>query len=100
MKIAKIAWVVFVTIALMLYVAGAIVYYTQLKQVCNAPVLECGEYDLPTAVGVSQLAAVGLSHDAYALLRVGFRVVFALVPIGLGLLIFARRRNEPFALLV
>ena len=97
---AQIAWVVVVAAALLMYVAGSAVYYGQLRQVCTAAAEQCAEFDYATPTGVAQLAARGLSLDAYALLRVGFRVVFGLVPITLGLLIFARRRSEPIALLI
>ena len=85
---------------LLMYVAGSVVYYGQLRQVCTAAAEQCAQYDYATPAGIAQLAARGLSLDAYTLLRVGFRLVFGLVPITLGLLIFARRRSEPIALLV
>ena len=97
---AQVAWVVIVAAALLMYVAGSVVYYGQLRQVCTAAAEQCAQYDYATPTGVAQLAARGFSLDAYALLRVGFRLVFGLVPITLGLLIFARRRGEPIALLV
>jgi hypothetical protein len=97
---AQIAWVVVVAAALLMYAAGSVVYYGQLRQICTAAARQCAEFDYATPTGVAQLAARGLSLDTYALLRVGFRLVFGLVPITLGFLIFARRRSEPIALLV
>lgn len=97
---AQIAWVVVVAAALLMYVAGSAVYYGQLRQVCAAAVEQCAEYSYATPTGAAQLAARGLSLDAYALLRAGFRVLLGLVPITLGLLIFARKRSEPIALLI
>ena len=97
---AQIAWVVVVAAALLMYVAGSAVYYGQLRQVCAAAAEQCAEFDYATPTGAAQLAARGLSLDAYALLRAGFRVILGLVPITLGLLIFARKRSEPIALLV
>ncbi len=75
-------------------------YYGQLRQVCTATAEQCAQFDFATPTGVAQLAARGLSLDAYALLRVSLRGVFALVPLTLGFLIFARRRSEPIALLI
>ena len=100
LRVAQIAWVLFVALALVLYGAGVVVYFNGLRQICAAPPAACGEYDYPTALGAAQLAGAGLSLDIYALLVVGFRVLYSLIPIGLGLLIFARKRNEPFALVV
>ncbi len=97
---AQIAWVLFVALTLVLYGAGVVVYFSGLRQICAAPPAVCGEYDYPTALGAAQLAVAGLSLDMYALLVVGFRVLYSLIPIGLGLLIFARKRTEPFALVV
>ncbi len=97
---AQITWVVVVAAALLMYVAGSVVYFVQLRQVCTATAAQCAQYDYATPTGAAQLAAHGLSLNAYAFLRVGFRIVFGLVPITLGFLIFARRRNEPIALLV
>jgi hypothetical protein len=97
---AQIAWVIVVAAALLMYVAGSAVYHGQLRQVCTAAAEQCAEFDYATPTRVAQLAARGFSLDAYALLRVGFRVVFDLVPITLGILIFARKRSEPIALLI
>ncbi|WP_423223200.1 hypothetical protein [Candidatus Amarolinea aalborgensis] len=97
---AQIAWMVVVAVALLMFVAGSAVYYGQLRQVCTAAAAQCAEFDYATPTGVAQLAARGLSLDAYALLRLGILVVYALIPLTLGLLIFARKRSEPIALLV
>jgi len=70
-------------------------------EICeNYPPNQCAEFDYATPTGAAQLAARGLSLDAYALLRAGFRVLLGLVPITLGLMIFARKRSEPIALLI
>lgn len=95
---ARAAWLVFAVLVILMYAAGALIYFDQLRRVCTAPPATCAQYDYPTPLGVTQLAAVGLSLDTYALLRAGYRVVSALVPIALGLLIFARKPDEPFAL--
>jgi len=97
---AQIAWVAVVAAALLMYVAGSLLHFSQLRQVCTATAEQCAEFDYATTTGVAQLAARGLSLDAYALLRASFRIVLGLVPITLGFLIFARRRSEPIALLV
>lgn len=100
MRLAQIVWLVFVSITLVLYAAGTLIYHDQLRQICTAPVEQCREFDLPTPLGAQQLATAGLSLDAYASLVVGFRVVLGILPLTLGLLIFARKRNEPMALFV
>lgn len=99
-RLAQIAWLVFVSLTLVLYVAGTLIYYNQWRQICIAPVEQCREFDLPTPLGAQQLAAAGLSLDTYALLVVGFRLVLGIVPLTLSLIIFARKRNEPMALFV
>ncbi len=97
---AQITWVAIVVAALLMYVAGSVLHFSQLRQVCTATAEQCAEFDQATTIGLAQLDALGISLEAYALFLVGFRVVFSLVPIALGLLIFARRRNEPISLLV
>ena len=97
---AQIAWIMASTIVLLLFLAGSIVYFQQLRQVCTASVEFCGEFDYATPVGVAQLAEHGLSLDEYAFLRAGIRIIYSLIPISLGLLIFARRGSEPIALLI
>ena len=99
-RLAQIGWLVFVSITLVLYSAGTFIYLNQLRQICTAPMEQCREFDLPTPLGAQQLAAAGLSLDTYALLVVGFRLVLGIVPLALGLIIFARKRNEPMALFV
>ena len=100
LRVAQIAWLVFVSTTLVLYTVGTLIYFDQLRQICTAPVEQCREFDLPTPLGAVQLAAAGLSLDSYALLVVGFRVVLGILPFALGLLIFTRKRNEPMALFV
>ena len=97
---AQIAWVVVVAFVLLMYVAASLVSYSQLRQVCTATVEQCAESGFATSTGAAQLAARGLSLEVFALLQTGIRLVFQLIPITLGLLIFARRRSEPIALLV
>ena len=97
---AQVAWVGVVAAALLMYVAGSAVYYGQLRQVCTVAAEQCAQFGYATPTGVAQLAARGLSLEAYALLRVGALIVYQLIPITLGLAIFARRRSEPIALLV
>lgn len=97
---AQVIWVVVVTGALLMYMAGSILYYQQLQQVCTAGAEQCGEFDYATPAGVAQLADRGLSLEAYALLVVTTRSIFSLIPAALGILIFFRKRSEPIALLV
>lgn len=97
---AQTAWIVASTIVLLFFLAGSIVYFQQLRQVCTALVEQCAEFDYATPVGVAQLAEHGLSLDEYAFLRAGIRITYSLVPITLGFLIFVRRRSEPIALLM
>jgi hypothetical protein len=97
---AQIAWIVLVTASLLMYAAGSVVNFDQLRQVCTLAAEQCAEFDYASAVEAAQLAAHGLSLNAYALLVEGFRIILTLVPITLAILIFVRRRDEPIALLV
>lgn len=100
LRIARIGWVVVVTAALLMYAAGVVVHYNMLRQVCTLPPQVCGEFDIPTATGAAQLDATGMSLETYALLAVGFRLAYSVLPIGLGLLIYARKRDAPLGLVV
>ncbi len=97
---AQIGWLIVVTVALLMYVAGTVLNYRQLQLVCTAAAELCGEHDYATPAGVAQLAARGISLNTYARVLVGYQVVTSLIPIVLGVLIFLRRRSEPIALLV
>jgi hypothetical protein len=100
LRVAQVAWVVVVTIALLMYAASVVLSYNALQQICTQPPPVCAQSDLPTADSAAQLASAGLSLESYALLSVGIRVFYSILPIALGLLIFARKRDELFALLV
>ena len=97
---AQIAWIVLVTASLLMYAAGSVVNFGQMRQVCTVTAEQCAQFDYATAAEAAQLGAHGFSLDAYALLVVGFRSILNLIPISLAILIFARRRDEPMALLV
>jgi hypothetical protein len=97
---AQIAWVVLVTASLLMYAAGSVVNFGQLRQLCTLTAEQCAQFDYASTAEAAQLAAHGLSLDAYALLVEGFRIILTLVPITLAILIFVRRRDEPIALLV
>ena len=100
LRLAQIVWVIAVAGILLMGVAGSVLYYERLRQVCLAEAMVCGQLDLATPAGVDQLAARGLSLESYALLLVAYRLLTSLIPTVLGILIFYRRRSEPIALLV
>jgi hypothetical protein len=61
-------------------------------------VLTAVEFDYATSAEVEQLAASGWSLSRYAFVRVGFRVMFALVPLAIALVVFLRKGDKPIAL--
>jgi signal transduction histidine kinase len=81
--------------ALALVALGAPHEYAILSQPCA----QCQGPRL-TPAGVAELAGYGISPGAYAGYLLSFEILFVLVWIGVGALIFWRRRADPFALLV
>jgi hypothetical protein len=100
LRLAQVAWVVATLLVIGMYLAGAVIYYESLRQVCAAPAQQCQAFDYATPIQAAQLAATGVSLDTYAVLRLGLRVVLALAPLALGLLIFARNRAQPIRLVI
>jgi hypothetical protein len=98
MRFARAAWVIYVALTLGMYIVGAVLYFNELRQVCLQPAEQCLAFDYATPVEVEQLAASGWSLSMYALVRVGFRVLFALVPLALALLVFLHKGDKPIAL--
>jgi hypothetical protein len=98
--LAQLIWISATTLMIGMYLAGAVIYYDHLRQVCAAPAQQCQAFDYATPIQAAQLAATGLSLDTYAVLRLGLRVVLALAPLALGLLIFARNRAQPISLVI
>lgn len=100
LRVAQIAWVILVASALVMFAAGAVIQYGALRQVCTALPEQCAEHEYATPPAAAQLNAAGISLDTYALLIVGIPILFALLPIGLGVLIFVRKHDEFIGLLV
>ena len=100
LRTAQIAWIIFVVPALVLYIAGWLIQFDTLHRVCTDVAAQCAEFDYVTPVALEQLNTAGISMDAYAWLVAGVSLLYAILPVGLGLLIFIRKRDEFIGLLV
>ncbi len=98
MRFARAVWAIYFVLTLGMYVVGVVLYFNELRQVCTLPAEQCLEFDYATSAEVEQLAASGWSLSRYAFVRVGFRVMFALVPLALALVVFLRKGDKPIAL--
>jgi hypothetical protein len=94
LRLAQMAWVVLVSMALFLYVLGGIVYFQQLSQICTGTRLECHEHELATPEDFANLQREGLSLRDWAIANIAYRVVITATFAIVGFLIFARKRNE------
>ncbi len=99
-RLARAAWLLFALLVVGLYGGGAVLYFRELQHVCIQSVDYCQRFDYATPADAVQLIASGVSLETYAFLRAGFRVVFALMPISLAFLVFARRGDSRMGLFI
>jgi hypothetical protein len=90
-------WIAGVVLALGLFAASIPGYFASLHVVC-APG-QCNLGVQLTAQDVGELRSLGISLDAYAALQVVFSLLFLGICVGIGLLIFWRKFNDPMGLL-
>jgi signal transduction histidine kinase len=94
--LARVAWVIVVSLIVVLFLARLPAYYTALHTVCAYPA--CG-YVQPTLDTAQALQKLGLSVNAYAALTLALELALALLCFTLGAVIFWRRSNDWTALL-
>jgi hypothetical protein len=82
-----------------MYVAGGIVYFNQLEQVCNGTRLECHDLSMTTPEDLASLQGEGITLRGWAVANVAYRTLITAIYCSIGFLIFARRRNEWVGLL-
>jgi hypothetical protein len=97
--IARAVWLVLVVPSLGLFVASLPVYYQQLQTACVGPVT-CNVVGALTAKGFQALSAFGFSVSGYAAFNVIFWTIIEAIWSAVGFLIFWRRSDDWFALLV
>lgn len=100
---ARALWLVLVGLILIFHLAGVVVRFNELRQVCLAPEAVCHAPPppfRPMPADVAALQASGFSLADYALLEAGKWVVFSAIWLAVGGLIFARQSDEWLALVV
>jgi signal transduction histidine kinase len=97
--IARTLWLVLVVPSLGLFVVGLPAYYAQVQRACVDPTT-CNIAFSLTAKGLRVFAALGFSISGYAAFATLFWVIIVMAWSGIGFLIFWRRSDEWFALLV
>ena len=90
-------WIAGVVLALGLFAASIPGYFASLHVVCVPG--QCNVGVQLTAQDVGELRSLGISLDAYATLQVVFGLLFLGICVGIGLLIFWRKFNDPMGLL-
>ena len=97
--IARVVWLVLVLPAVGLFVASLPAYYTFVQKPCTG-VLTCSITGTLNARGLQELPAFGLTTTSYATLLTIFFIIQFAIWSGIGFLIFWRRSDEWFALVV
>jgi hypothetical protein len=83
--------------ACLLFLAGALLLFPAYARQLPAPILPNARWT--TAAALAALAELGWTADFYMLWRLSFVVITAVFYIGPALLLLARRRDDPVALL-
>jgi hypothetical protein len=97
LMLARIAWVVAVTLVVIPFLATLPAYYTLLQNVCTGTTCSFGQITLDS---VQTLQKIGLSVSAYAVFILALTLVLALLCFAVSALIFWRRSDDWMALLV
>jgi hypothetical protein len=79
---------------LALFVLGGFVYFHELETICTGMRLECHDRSLATPEDVAQLHQEGITLRNWAIANTAYRTLIASIFCVVGLLIFARKRNE------
>ena len=90
-------WIAGVVLALGLFAASIPGYFASLHVVCVPG--QCNLGVQLTAQDVGELRSLGISLDAYATLQVVFSLLFLSICVGIGLVIFWRKFDDPMGLL-
>ena len=96
---ARTVWIVLVVLSLGLFVASLPVYYQQLQKACIDAVT-CNVPGALTAGALRALSAIGFSVSGYAALTVIFWTSIEVIWSAIGFLIFWRKSDEWFVLLI
>jgi hypothetical protein len=97
--LVRISWVVVLILVLGLSFASIPTYFASLHHLIKSPHPPDLGGQLTSSTGVQDLQAVGLSLDFYARFSVLLILVFLLVSLGVGTVIFWRRPDDRMALL-
>ena len=97
--IARAIWLALVIPSVGFYIASLPVYYSQIQRTC-VDLVTCNIAGALTTKGLLELSAFGLSVSGYAALLTIFFTIIATIWGGIGFLIFWRRSDEWFALVL
>jgi hypothetical protein len=95
----RVLWLALVIPSIGLFVISLPVYYSQIQRACVDPVT-CNLAGAMSATGLQQLPALGFSTSSYAALLTIFFTIIVAIWSGMGFLIFWRRSDELFALVL
>ena len=100
LRIARVVWIAFALIELVLFIGGIVAYATQLQTTCtNTNRMTCAFWQ-PTQGNAHALAHLGLSLSAYAAYFLTIDVLVSLVFWAVGILIFWRKSDTWIGLFV
>lgn len=99
--LARLTWLVLVTLIVVPYLVGVFAHAGQLQEVCRRPAEVCQQSPVQfTAEDMAIMAENGFSPGGYAALQTAKLLFFSGIWFAVGGLIFARKSDEPMALLV
>lgn len=94
LHLVQVVWLVLVVTNLILFILGGFVYFRELETICTGTRLECHDRSLTTPEDVAQLQQEGMTLRDWAIANTTYRSLIASIFCVVGLLIFARKRNE------
>ena len=96
--LARVAWAMIAVPALGLYTASVPTFFAFLHILCTSTPTTCTYYGQLTPNDVLALQAMGLSPDFFATYEAIVYIVFVVVYVAIGGVIFWRRSDDPMAL--
>jgi hypothetical protein len=97
---ARLAWILLVLLAAVVFSIGLVVRYQEFQRVCDQPAAACGDQQLLTQENARLLENQGLSLQLYAFFQISKKLLATLVWCGVALLIFITRSDDWLALIV
>ncbi len=95
LRIAQVAWVILVSLAIAKFTLGIVVYYQASSEICTGTVQDCHVRQHVTLQDMDSLLKSGISLEQWAIYIILYHFLSALIFCVVGFLIFHSKARRP-----